>query len=89
MNEFKKIENRTLSDLFVLYDKKNNDVNEGVNFKHSLHPKLIGLLTQKKLLNFVKDIKINFESKIKIYSFIIKKNICSYEDNSIEAVEMQ
>ncbi len=80
LNEFKKIENRTLSDLFVLYDKKNNDVNEGVNFKHSLHPKLIGLLTQKKLLNFVKDIKINFESKLKIYSFIIKKNICSYED---------
>lgn len=80
LNEFKTKEDRTLNDLLNLYEKKNNDVNEGINYKYSLHPKLIGLLTQKKLWNFVKDIKINFESKLKIYSFVIKKKICSYED---------
>lgn len=81
MNEFNQSKSKKLSDLLLLYENKNNDaINEGVNYKYSLHPKLIGLLNQKKVWNFVKNIKINFESKIKIYNFVLNKKICEIKD---------
>lgn len=88
MNEFSQSKSKKLSDLLLLYENKNNDaISEGVNYKYSLHPKLIGLLNQKKVWNFVKNIKINFESKIKIYNFILNKKICEIKDiNDFESL---
>jgi hypothetical protein len=83
LDEFNKLEkkDKTLYKLFEIYDNGINIIeDDGINYNYSLHPKLINLLTKNNLINLISNIQINYNSKIDIYKFCLKGNICSLSD---------
>ena len=80
LDEFNKLEkkDKTLYKLFEIYENGINIIeDDGINYNYSLHPKLINLLTKNNLINLISNIQINYNSKIDIYKFCLKGNICS------------
>lgn len=83
LDEFNKLEkkDKTLNKLFEIYDNGINVIeDDGINYNYSLHPKLINLLTKNNLINLISNIQINYNSKIDIYKFCLKGNICGLSD---------
>ena len=83
LNKYKNLEKnkKNFDNLIKLYEEnKITNENENINYNYSLHPKLIKILTDNNYIEYIKYIKIKFETKLKIYNFCLNLKLISIND---------
>ena len=83
LNKYKNLEKnkKNFENLIKLYEEnKITSDNENINYNYSLHPKLIKILTDNNYIEYIKYIKIKFETKLKIYNFCLNLKLITIND---------